>query len=420
MDSLVYPTEGECETYHQRGTRTKVVIANHRITSISRKYVRGTGVRVFLDGHQGFAYTTDETCLREATDLAVRLARSSTEVKHLPVPGEYDKVEGLYDPGLMLDVESDAEMALSMLEGVAQEGGNAVYGSIEITEMHHELTTSYGIVGRFKETSCYAGIDVEADGCFGTETLYTRKSGPDFFNMGGRAADLAIASKNPQNIEGGKMPIILRPPAVSKLCEYALAPSLLADNVDSETSLFGEGIGKRVMPDVTILDDGTLPGKIGSRPFDGEGSPCRKTVVVEKGILTSFLHDATTAFTHCTESTGNAVRSSFSTPPTIYVSNLVLVPKYKTDELIEDTRKGIVVHDLMGSFSFDFTTGKFGFEAKNVFLIENGEIKYPTVDVTVAGTIDDVLSTIEPGNDVKQEGLLIVPSTRIIGSVFAP
>ena len=418
MDSFIYSTEGECEGYHQRGTRTKVIIANHRITSVSRKYVQGTGVRVFLDGHQGFAYTTDQQCLREASDCAVKLARSSTEMRSLPVPGEYDRIEGLYDPGLILDVESVAEMASRVLDGVAQKGGSALYGSIEIAEMYHELVTSYGVAGKFKETSCCAGIDVEADGCFGTETLYTRRSDTDFFDIGGRAADLAIASRNPQIVEGGKMPIILRPPAMSKLCEHALVPSLLADNVENETSLFREKFGRRVMSDVTLLDDGTLPGKIGSRPFDGEGSPSRKTVVVKKGIFASFLHDATTASTHCTESTGNAVRSSFSVPPTVYISNLVLIPEYKTDELIEDTKKGILVHDLMGSFSFDFTTGKFGFEAKNVFLIENGEIKYPVVDVTVAGTIDDVLSTIEPGNDSKQEGLLIVPSTRIVGSVF--
>ena len=127
----------------------------------------------------------------------------------------------------------------------------------------------------------------------------------------------------------------------------------------------------------------------------------------------------TTAFKYDVKSTGNAIRSSFRTPPLIYISNLALSPEFKTYELIEDMRYGIVVNDIIGSFSLDSITKKFGFEAKNVFLIENGEIKHPTHDVTIAENIEDMLQSIEPGNDVRQEGLLFVPSTKVYASVFA-
>ena len=112
------------------------------------------------------------------------------------------------------------------------------------------------------------------------------------------------------------------------------------------------------------------------------------------------------------------MRSSFRIPPTMYVTNLAIIPYHNTDELIEDIRSGIIVNDIVGSFSFNYSTGKFGFEAKNVFSIEGGEIKNAVNDVTITGSIGDVLQTIEPGNDVKQEGLLLVPSVKVRASVY--
>jgi len=419
MKSLVYSIEGECEAYHQKGIQTKVVLSNDCISSVEKKYIRGTGFRVFINGNQGFAYTTDKNQLEEAAKLASKLAKTSSEVKRIPIPEEYVTVDGICDPHLKdMPLETFMKMALQMLQGAHEKGGHVVYGSIEVLELCNEITTSYGITGEFHETSCFANIDVEVDGFFGTETLYTRCSGFDMFDLGKKAAELAAASRNPQKIEGGKMSIILRPPAVSKLLENSLVPSLLADNVEDDTSIFLNRIGEKVSSNITIVDDGIVSGGIGSRPFDGEGSPCRKTVVIEKGVLQSFLFDTTTAFRYNIKSTGNAIRSSFRTPPLIYISNLALSPEFKTYQLIEDTKYGIVVNDIIGSLSLDSITKKFGFEAKNVFLIENGEIKHPTHDVTIAGNIRGMLRSIEPGNDVKQEGLLFIPSTKVYASVF--
>lgn len=418
MESVVHSIGGNCEAYHQRGTQMKVIISNDCISSIEKRHIKGTGFRVITNGCQGFAYTTDENRLEEAAKLASKLANISSEVKQIPTPQEYPKVNGLLDPELQdMDTATIEEIAIDMLQGATEKGGHTLYGSVEIAEFFHEIVTSYGIHGNFCETSCYAGIDVEVDGFFGTETLYTRKSSFDPHALGERAAELALISKNPQKTEGGIMPVILKPSAAGKFFEHAVVPFLLGENLDNEMSVLGE-VGEKASSEITIVDDGTLKGGIGSRPFDGEGSPCRRTVVIKKGVLQSFLFDSTAGFQYGVESTGNAVRSSFRVPPIMYITNLAIIHDHNTDELIEDIGSGIIVSDIVGSFSFNYSTGKFGFEAKNVFSIDGGEIKHAVNDVTITGSIGDVLQTIESGNDVKQEGLLLVPSVKLRASVY--
>ncbi|MBU7018370.1 MAG: TldD/PmbA family protein [Theionarchaea archaeon] len=417
MESIVHAVEGDCEAYHQKGTETKVILSNDCIVSLEKKFIKGTGFRVFIGGHQGFAYSTDERRLKEVAEFAAKLARTSSEVKRTPIPEEYPQVDGLFDPRLgELDVETVTGMAEDMLQGAAENKGHIIYGEINITELYHEIVTSYGIQGDFHETLCVAGVDVEVDGVFGSKTLYRRDSNFRLFDLGKKAAELATASRDPQRIEGGDMPVILKPPAASKLLEHVIVPLLLADNRESAQSFY-DRMG-RITSEMTIVDDGTLEKGIGSRPFDGEGSPSRETVAIENGLLQTFLFDTTTAFDNQVRSTGNAVRSSFRTPPVIYISNLILRPEFRTSTLIEDTKSGILINDIMGSFSADFTTGKFGFDAKNVFLVENGEMRYPVDDVPIVGDITEIFRGIEPGDDVEQEGLLQVPSTRIHASVM--
>jgi predicted Zn-dependent protease len=86
--------------------------------------------------------------------------------------------------------------------------------------------------------------------------------------------------------------------------------------------------------------------------------------------------------------------------------------------LIEDTKKGVVIHDIVGSFSFNPHTEKFGFEGKNVFFVENGEQVNPVFDTTVAGNIKEILFSIVPGDDIKQEGLFFLPSMKMAASIF--
>ena len=419
MESVVNSINGECEAYHQKGTRLRVLISNDRIASIEEQYVKGTGFRVFVEGHQGFAYTTDESSLKEAAELAWKLAKVSSEERIIPTPEKYPTVDNLSDPGLEnMDVETIFELASAIIEGAAEKKGHTCYGSIEITDLYHEILTSYGIHGNFHETLCCAGVDVEVQDLFGTQTAYTRKYDSGIFEIGKRAAELAAASRDPQRIHGGRMSVILRPAAVSKLFEYTLVPSLLADSVDNKTSIFQGKIRERVASDITEIDNGIVKGGLGSRPFDGEGTPCKKTTVIESGFLTSFLYDTTLGAKYGTQSTGNAMRSSFRAAPTLYISNMMVEPGCKTDELIEDTRKGIVIHDIVGSFSFNPSTEKFGFEGKNSFLVENGEQRGAVCDVTVTGSIKEVLHSIVPGDDTKDEGLFRVPSVRMMASVF--
>jgi PmbA protein len=163
---------------------------------------------------------------------------------------------------------------------------------------------------------------------------------------------------------------------------------------------------------VTIVDDGRMPGGLGSKPFDGEGLPTRKTMVVERGVLTSYLLDTYAARKLKLSSTGNASRS-VGEASSAGATNFYLAPgSASPEQIIGSVKRGLYVTELIG-FGINMVTGDYSRGAVG-FWIENGELAYPVEEITIAGNLKDMWLGIEMiGNDLVFRGRVASPTVKI-------
>ena len=159
--------------------------------------------------------------------------------------------------------------------------------------------------------------------------------------------------------------------------------------------------GERVAsPGVTVVDDGTLPGRRGSLHFDDEGEPTQRTVLIEDGILTGFMHDLTNARLLGAAPTGNGRRESYATLPLPRMTNtLMLAGPYDPREIIASVDRGIYASRFRGG-QVDITNGQFVFNMSRAWLIEKGRITRPIKGAMLIGSGSQALRHIPMiGND---------------------
>jgi PmbA protein len=172
-------------------------------------------------------------------------------------------------------------------------------------------------------------------------------------------------------------------------------------------------LGEKIAADnITIVDDGRISGGLGSKPFDGEGLPTRKTMVVERGILKSYLLDTYAGRKLKLSSTGNASRS-VGEASSAGATNFYLAPGSATaDQIIGSVKRGLYVTELIG-FGINLVTGDYSRGAVG-FWIENGELAYPVEEITIAGNLKDMWLGVETvGNDLVFRGRVASPTVKI-------
>ena len=165
---------------------------------------------------------------------------------------------------------------------------------------------------------------------------------------------------------------------------------------------------------LTMVDDGTRQRSLGSAPFDGEGVPTKKNILVQNGILKSFIYNTKAASRAGVTSTGNASRGGFNSLPGIGTHNVYLETGKKTqNEIIAKTKKGLFLKEITG-YGIDAVSGNFSGGASG-FWIENGEIVSPVKGVTIAGKAFDILKGVDMmGNDIDMNMTFAAPTFRVI------
>jgi PmbA protein len=163
---------------------------------------------------------------------------------------------------------------------------------------------------------------------------------------------------------------------------------------------------------LTVMDDGRMPSALGSRPFDGEGVPTRRTVVIDNGVLTSYLLDTYTARKLGLASTGNASRS-LGQRPTVGPMNFYVQPGAASpEEIIRSVDRGLYVTEMIG-FGVNLVTGDYSRGAVGIW-IEKGELTYPVEEITIAGNLKDMLRDVEMiGNDLEWRSSIASPTIKI-------
>jgi PmbA protein len=223
----------------------------------------------------------------------------------------------------------------------------------------------------------------------------------------------AVAARRAVEMFGARKPLTMRAPVIFERDVAAaliddLFAAVAASNVAVGNSWLADRVGDRIGSElVTIVDDGTLPGRLGSAPFDGEGVATRRTPVFERGVLRTFLYDSYYARKLGAQTTGN------STGGGIGANNFYLAPGTGSlADLIASTSRGVLVLDTIG-FATEHATGSYSRGARG-FMIEDGELAYPIDEFTVAGNLADMLAGVDAvADDLRFDGSTIAPSFRV-------
>lgn len=199
----------------------------------------------------------------------------------------------------------------------------------------------------------------------------------------------------------------------------AVFDAAAGDAIYRQSSIFAGQLNEVVAaPSVTIIDDGTMPGGFGTSPFDAEGLPSRRTVIVEKGVLRSYILNTYAGRKLGMKSTGNAGRG-LAGNPYLDSGNLYMEAGSQTPEdILRGIGRGLYVTRLMGH-GVNLVTGDYSRGAAGLW-IENGELAYAVHEITIAGNVKDMLRDIAAiGNDLQFRSATAAPTLRIDGMTIA-
>jgi PmbA protein len=230
--------------------------------------------------------------------------------------------------------------------------------------------------------------------------------------IGREAARRALRRLGARKVPTQQTPVVFDPDMAASLLRTicgAVAGSAIYRSASFLTGRLGQQVAAT---DLTIVDDGRMAGKLGTRPFDGEGLPTRRTAIIQNGVLVSYLLDTYTGRKLGMASTGNASRS-LGQPPTVAPTNCHIVPgPYPPEQIVRSVDRGLYVTELIG-FGVNLVTGDYSRGAVGIW-IENGELTRPVEEITIAGNLKDMLQQIEMiGNDLEWRGSVVAPTLKI-------
>lgn len=411
----------EAEIYCIRGRAVTIDVQKNEIDLAKESLISGIGIRAIVKGAVGFSSINDQSRAKEACILAVKSARvrqGDPEWSGLPEKKEPPVVRNICDTKLVnIDIESCIEYTARMIEGAKSlPSVSPTSGNFLCLNSNTLILNSNGVEVEEEDTFVNASIDTSSKGAqisTGSEFDASRMLDIDFYRIGESAALLAARSQNGVCAGTGDMPVLLEPMAFADILENTFLPSLNADNVQKgRSALIGKKGSMIAHEKLSLIDDGTLSGGIGTASTDDEGTPSRINDLLKNGTLNSFIYDCYTAGKEKRESTGNAVRCSFTSTPSISIRNLIV--KYPTSDVTGEIKEGVLVNTVIGAHTANPISGDFSVEARNSFLIKDGEVASPIKSMMISGNIFELLKNIDgAGKDIRKVGNVITPTVRV-------
>ncbi len=416
----------DAEAWAEESTSRKIQVYDGEVESLSDAGGRGVGVRAFTNARSGYAYGTDlsDDGVAEMGRAAREAAEIADEDEFAGLPEEFGvaEVDGLASPALSKwQTERKVELALEIERAArAHEGVSQVETTVySDAEGAVALVNSRGFSASYEATQAWAYASAFAGE--GEDLMTGLGVGlgrdPDSLDpqaIGDEAADRALALMGARRPESRRCPVVLDAFVAASFLGF-IGSMLSAEAVQRGRSLFAGREGDEVAdPALALADDGTNPEGPGSAPFDGEGSPTRRTPLIEGGRLLDFLYDARTARKAGTGTTGNARRGSYRSAPSVGTTNLVIEPgEEDLAGLLRRAGDGLYVTDVAGLHSgVNAVSGTFSVGASGR-LIAGGELAAPVRELTIASDLVSMLRAVEA---VGSEGRWV----PFGGSVKAP
>jgi PmbA protein len=411
-------------------TEFEVGVRLGEVEKLKQSSDKGLGLRVLMEGRQASVSCSDfsRDAVLALLDEAVELARATSpdDSMGLPEPSEFARSIpdlDLYDEAIeKLTVEEKIEMALRA-ERAAQGYSDSIInfdgGGLDSASGSVILVNSLGFAGEYRGTSISLsavpvasdGVKMQRDYWYDVRRKLDSMDTPE--EIGRMAAKRTLRKLNGRAVPTQDVPVIFEPNMARELVGN-IFQSASGESIFRKASFLVGRLGERVASAaLTVVDDGTIRSGAGSRPFDGEGLPTRRTVVIQDGVLESYLLNSYTGRKLGMKSTGNAGRGLVGAP-TVESGNLYIEPgEHSPEEIIKSISKGFYVTELIG-FGVNIVTGDYSRSASGIW-IENGELTFPVQGVTIAGNLKEMLNSIEMvGNDLDFRGSVVSP-TLLIG-----
>lgn len=423
----------EVECTISEGSEFSASVRMREVETVKEAGSRGAGVRVLIGNRVGSSYTSDlsREGLERMISSAVELAGLTTEdpFAGLPDPAELGSLDldlKLYSddvaavsPAERIQQALDAEAATFAVDPRIVNSDGATFGAHQGARY---FANSRNFAGWYRASSCsLSAVPVAKDGdvmerdyWYSVARSYAQLEKAS--DIGRIAAQRAIRRLNARKVPTQKAPVVYDT-RTSRSLLGDLFDAIAGDSIYRKASFLAGKLGERVAaPGITLIDDPTLPGLFGSQPFDDEGVPSRRTVVIEDGFLKSYLNNTYTARKLGMKSTGSASRG-LSGNASVGHGNFFLSPGVESPEaIIGAIRSGLYVTELIGS-GVNVVTGDYSLGAAGLW-IENGELAFPVSEITIAGNLRDMLRNITAiGCDLEFRGSMAAP-TLCIGEMM--
>ena len=431
-------TDAEAVAYE--GEEFAALVRLGQVETLKESGSRAVGLRVFNGLRTASTSSSDLSPdgLEKLVEGAVALAKITSEDPFIGLPEESEFGQlsgdlGLYfadvneqPPAERIEIARRCEAAAMAFDTRIQNSGG---GDFDTATSHKVMVNSRGFTGEYRRSYCgfsAAPIAHDEHGRMQRNYWYsssrtTRKLG-DPEEIGRIAAERTLRRLGARQVKTQRAPVVFSP-EIARSIMGNLFEAANGDSIYRHATFLDGMLGERVAGEnITVVDDGTMVfdgiGGFGTSPYDGEGLPTRRTVLVERGILKSYVTNTYTARKLGLKSTGNASRGLAGNPG-IGAGNFYLEPGTLTPEkLIGEVQQGLYVTETMG-FGVNLVTGYFSQGASGLW-IENGALTFPVEEITIAGNLKDMYRNISAiGNDLNFRSSSAAPTIRIEGMMIA-
>jgi PmbA protein len=423
-------TAAECVI--REGDEFSTLVRLGQVETLKESGSKSIGVRVFNGQRAASTYSSDfsRAGLDRMVDSALQLAKITSEDPFggIPEPSQLGSLTGdldLYSSDVYSLPGQERIAYARRAEKAALDADprikNSEGGSFDAATGHKILANSHGFLGEYRRSYCsVAAVPIAQDekGAMQRDYWYSvgrslnRLESPE--HVGQVAAKRALRRLGARKVKTQEVPIIFDPLVANSILEH-IFEGVNGDSVYRGASFLAGKLGEKIASEhVTVIDDGTMIGGFGTSPFDGEGIPTRRTVVIENGVLKSYLLNTYTAKKLKLQTTANASRGLAGTPG-IGPGNYFLQPGSRTpQQMIADVKEGLYVTEFLG-MGVNLVTGDYSRGASGLW-ISGGELTFPVEEITVAGNLKNMFLNIsEIANDLEFRGAVASPTLRIDG-----
>jgi len=423
-------TAAECVV--REGDEFSTVVRLGQVETLKESGSRAIGVRVFFGKRAASTYSSDFSAagIERMLISALELAKITSEDPYAGIPeaaklgslsGDlhlyHQDVYSLPGPERIEYARRAEKVALDSDPRIKNSEG----GSFDAASGRKVLANSHGFVGEYRRSYCsVAAVPIaqdenglmQRDYWFSVARSLAKLDSAE--QVGKEAARRTLRRLGARKVKTSDVPVVLDPMVASSMLEH-IFEGVNGDSVYRGASFLAGKLGEKIAgSNVTVVDDGTIPGGFGTMPFDGEGIPTRRTVVIANGVLKSYLLNSYTAKKLGLETTANASRGLAGTPG-IGPGNYFLQAGSRTPkQIISEIKDGLYVTEFLGHGA-NLVTGDYSRGASGMWIV-NGELAYPVEEITVAGNLKDMFHNIsEIGSDLEFRGSVASPTIRIDG-----